>query len=83
MKRTKLLFSIFTILLATIATSCDKNCICKYYKNDKFYDIKEWDNDNITKEDCEGMNETKDISVPLQDNINYEIVKYEVVCKQK
>ncbi|HPT52999.1 MAG TPA: hypothetical protein PK740_06925 [Bacteroidales bacterium] len=82
MKNTTLVFSIITLLLIILATSCEKDCICKYYKNDKFYDMKVWDGKIVTEEDCDGMNDSKNISIPLLNDSTYEIAHYEVICTQ-
>lgn len=83
MKNTTLVISIITILLIIFFASCKKDCVCKYYKNDKFYDMKVWEDKHITEEDCDAMNDSKDISIPLPNDTNYEIANYEVICTQE
>ena len=86
MKRLILTFSILSIICISI-TSCHKDCVCKYYRDGKLYDIKTWDDKHVTDEDCEGMNDSREISIPLDqiDEIpigDVEIVNMTVVCKR-
>ncbi len=82
---------IFTLIISSIicisTTSCHKDCVCKYYRDGKLYDIKTWDDKHVTDEDCEGMNDSREISIPLDqiDEIpidEVEIVNMTVVCKR-
>lgn len=68
-------------------TSCHKDCVCKYYRDGKLYDIKTWGDKHVTDEDCAGMNDSREISIPLDqiDEIpidEVEIVNMTVVCKR-
>ena len=80
MKRNTLL----TLLLLTVfcLTSCHKDCVCKYYRKGKLYDVKTWKNKAITEEDCEGMNDTYTLSVPIGEYDNVELVEYSVECER-
>ena len=70
-----------TVLLAFGLTSCHKDCVCKYYRKGKLYDVKTWKNKAVTEEDCDGMNDSYTMSVPLGDD-EVELVDYSVVCEQ-
>lgn len=78
---------IISLIICVSITSCHKDCICKYYRDGKLYDIKTWDDKHVTDEDCEGMNDSREISIPL-DQIEeipvdeVEIVNMTVVCKR-
>ncbi|MCQ2280627.1 MAG: hypothetical protein MJZ49_07500 [Bacteroidales bacterium] len=82
-----ILWILSTIILCISVTSCHKDCVCKYYKQGKLYDIKTWDDKHVTDEDCEGMNDSYTLSIPL-DQISEiplgdaELVDFEVVCKR-
>lgn len=76
----KIIFT--TIILLTtciLATSCHKDCICKYYRNDKLYDIKTWDDKHVTDEDCEGMNDSREVSVPIGELTDLPVGDVELV----
>lgn len=75
----KTLFPIIC-LLAICLTACHKDCVCKYYRKGKLYDVKVWKERQITKEDCDGMNDSYTLSVPVGDYIEYELVDYKVEC---
>ena len=72
---------ILTVLLAFGLTSCHKDCVCKYYRKGKLYDVKTWKNKAVTEEDCDGMNDSYTMSIPLGDD-DVELVDYSVVCEQ-
>ena len=77
MKRT---FFLLICLLAFGLTSCHKDCVCKYYRKGKLYDVKTWKDRAITKEDCNGMSDRYTLSVPVNDYFEYELVDYKVEC---
>ena len=79
MKKTILLTLI--LLAAFCFTSCHKDWVCKYYRKGKLYDVKNWKDKHVTAEDCEGMNDTYTLSVPLGDD-DVELVDYSVECEQ-
>ena len=68
-------------LLALGLTACHKDCVCKYYRKGKLYDVKTWKDKAVTEEDCSGMNDSYTLSVPLGDN-DVELVDYSVVCER-
>ncbi|MBO4646049.1 MAG: hypothetical protein J5642_05990 [Bacteroidales bacterium] len=70
------------LLLAVSCTACHKDCVCKYYKNDKFYDMKVWDDRHITEEDCQGMNDSRTVEIPLGDYGEVELADYKVICSR-
>ncbi len=82
---------IFRMLLPVLAclflTSCHKDCVCKYYRNNKLYDIKTWDDKHLTEKDCDDMNDEFTLSIPL-DQVSdipvgdVELVDMRVVCEQ-
>lgn len=80
MKKTLLLLTL-CLLAAGFLTSCHKDCVCKYYRKGKLYDVKTWKNKAVTEEDCDGMNDSYTMSVPLGDD-DVELVDYSVVCEQ-
>lgn len=80
MKKTLLLIT--CLLTAFCLTSCHKDCVCKYYRKGKLYDVKTWKDKAVTEEDCEGMNDSYTLSVPVGDLAEYELVDYTVVCEQ-
>lgn len=69
------------VLLAFGLTSCHKDCVCKYYRKGKLYDVKTWKDKAVTEEDCNGMNDSYTLSVPLGDD-NVELVDYSVECER-
>ena len=69
------------LLSAFCLTSCHKDCVCKYYRKGKLYDIKTWKDKNVTEEDCNGMNDSYTMSLPLGDN-DVELVDYSVECER-
>ena len=71
-----------TVLLAFGLTSCHKDCVCKYYRKGKLYDVKTWKDKAVTAEDCEGMNDNYTLSVPVGEFSDVELVDYSVVCEQ-
>ena len=76
----KIIFT--TIILLTtciLSTSCHKDCVCKYYRNDKLYDIKTWDDKHVTDEDCEGMNDSRVVSIPLDELTDLPVGEAELV----
>lgn len=77
----KKLILTLTVLLAFGLISCHKDCVCKYYRKGKLYDVKTWKNKAVTEEDCNGMNDSYTLSVPLGDD-EVELVDYSVVCEQ-
>ena len=80
MKKTLLLIT--CLLAAGCLASCHKDCVCKYYRKGKLYDVKTWKDKAVTEEDCEGMNDSYTLSVPVGDLAEYELVDYTVVCEQ-
>lgn len=74
------------ILLAITATfcltSCHKDCVCKYYRKGKLYDIKTWTEKQVTEEDCQGMNDSYTLNVPIGESTEVELVDFSVVCEQ-
>ena len=62
MKKLFLTFIILSIICISM-TSCHKDCVCKYYRDGKLYDIKTWDDKHVTDEDCEGMNDSREVSI--------------------
>lgn len=86
MRKTILLLSL-TAFACVAMTACHKNCVCKYYHNDKLYDIRTWDDKHVTDEDCEGMNDSYTLNIPLDQIGNIplgepELVDVEVVCER-
>lgn len=79
MKKTLLL--IIALTAAIGLTACHKDCVCKYYRKGKLYDIKTWKDKNVTEEDCNGMNDSYTLSLPLGDN-DVELVDYSVECER-
>ena len=76
--------TIFTliVLIAISLTACHKDCVCKYYRKGKLYDVKTWKEQSITKEECEGMSDRYTMSVPIGDYTQYELVDFSVVCER-
>ncbi len=70
------------LLSAFCLTSCHKDCVCKYYRKGRLYDVKTWKDRHVTKEDCAGMNDSYTLSVPIGELDDVELVDYEVVCEQ-
>ena len=70
------------LLSAFCLTSCHKDCVCKYYRKGKLYDVKTWKDRHVTEEDCAGMNDSYTLSVPIGELDEVELVDYEVVCEQ-
>lgn len=82
-----LIISAVAIAMVFGFSSCQKDCICKYYRNDKLYDIKTWDDKHVTDEDCEGMNDSYTMEVNLDELTDnhlggVELVDFEVVCER-
>ncbi len=78
MKRSVLIC--ISVVCAVFLVSCHKDCVCKYYHNDKFYDVKVWDDKNVTDEDCRSMNDTYELNVPIGETAEFELVNVKVVC---
>ena len=70
------------LLSAFCLTSCHKDCVCKYYRKGKLYDVKTWKDRHVTEEDCAGMNDSYTLSVPIGELDEVELVDYEVVCER-
>ncbi len=71
------------VIIALLSTSCRKDCVCKYYKRDKLYDIKVWDDKHLTEEDCESMNDSYSLELPLEDyGIDLGAMDFRVECSQ-
>lgn len=82
--KTNVTFLLMVVLTALLSTSCHKDCICKYYKKDAMYDIKVWDDKHITEEDCNSMNDSYTLNIPLGDSgTEVEVVDFKVVCNQE
>lgn len=66
-----------------LMTSCHKDCVCKYYRSGKMYDIKVWDDKHITAEDCESMNDSYSLDIPIGEYGDVELTDMKVVCTQE
>lgn len=55
--------------------SCEKDCVCKTYDNSDGHlvTVEDWDGDDVSKSDCQGMNRT----------YTSLMVEYRVECSQK
>lgn len=80
MKRSVLIC--IALVCAFFLASCHKACVCKYYHNDKFYDVKVWDEKSVTEEDCQSMNDTYELNVPIGETAELEVVNVKVMCSK-
>jgi hypothetical protein len=43
------------------------------------YDIKTWDDKHVTDEDCEGMNDSREVSIPVDELTDLPVGEVELV----